>query len=233
MIVYRGASKIDVKAPVLRGAETVGVIAEVNPAERAQRVVVAVRKASNLRRNDRYLPYRAETGVGFKVVIGTGEPLRDGDVVEAGFGWRPQDEPPPEPLSAEKKRAGQDHPSAGGQPVPEAVPAAPVDLPPWKSVRPESDLQSGGIFEGARYEQVPPDLMRRPREIAVQARSMPPHEAAEYLSQESRTVAAEFDQAGEDARDRGDHLAAGQIRRLRFQTLAMMRRMQMKAAQSR
>lgn len=229
VVVYRGATPIDVAAEVKRGDETVGVVTEVHAGDGAQRVVVALSKAALLNTRDRFIPSRGEQGVGFKVITGKGEPLHDGEVVEAGFAPRPAAPvaaapPPPAALSAREL----ERPETG----PDGSVAERSGLPPWTSVPPQEDITRAGL-NLREFNRVDPALRRRPEEIVSKARSLSPDEAVAFLSRERGALVSEFDAALREAQSRGDRAGAAQLRELRIKTLGMVTRMRAQAARSR
>lgn len=233
VVVYRGDSVIEVKAPVIRMGETVGLISEVHATPGAQRVVVDLKQASVLRRSDRYLPHRSGQGVGFKVIPGAGEPLRNGDVVEAGFGWKAGHAPTPAVGGETAGHAGS-HDAKPAAPPPNgaSAPRGSARVVWSSSPGPGYDLERAGL-RIETFTHVAPELRGRIENIPRQARAMPASEAAEYLSRELKAVGGEFSDAMREARERGDRDAEHELRELRIKTLGMLRRMRAQASQSR
>lgn len=231
VIVYRGATPIDVKASVIREDKAVGVISEVHAGKEAQRIVVALKSAGALRQNDRYLPFRFEGGTGLKVIAGTGAPLRDGDVVEAGFGWR-ADPGGQKPTQTGENRSQPSSSGPDDEPrARESVEPRSGAMPPWQSAGPEHDINHAGIQERS-FKHVPSALRSRPSQIASEARSQAPAEAVQYLTDELTRVRGEFDAAMQDAHKQGDKEAAREINELRIKTIGMMTRMRVQASRA-
>lgn len=202
-VVYRGDSGIEPKGGVYVGREAVGFVERVEAGAGATRVTLLVREAARLHRADRLVPIRRDGRVGLQVIGGGGDPLLEGDTLEAGFA--PVAVPPASPALAAP---------AG------AVPAH--DTPPhqWlsESARPREDF--------SRFEKVDPELRRRVESLRHEAAALSSGDAAVWLTEQKQQLDRTFDDQIRASYQKGDHEAVRELKVMHMAAERDIRRLQ-------